>query len=55
MCSYLLHNFFLENAKTWVGRMTLNGRKRRVALEDEKKITPRPQTRAVDKQVTGQN
>ena len=54
MCNYLLYNFFLENAKTWVGRMTLNGRKRGIALGD-KKITPRPQTRTLDKQVTGEN
>ena len=26
----------MKNAKTWVGRMTLNGRKRGIALGDEK-------------------
>ena len=36
MCNYLLHNFFLENAKTWVGRTTLNDRKRGIALRDKK-------------------
>ena len=46
--------FFLENAKTWVGRMTLNGQKQGIALGD-KKIMPRPQTRALHQQVTGQN
>ena len=35
MCNYLLHNFFLVNVKTWVGRRTLNGRKRGMALGDE--------------------
>ena len=44
MCNYLLHNFFLVNVKTWVGRRTLNGRKRGIALAWTKKITPRPQT-----------
>ena len=36
MCNYLLHNFVLENAKTWVVRTTLNGRKRGIALGDKK-------------------
>ena len=31
MCNHLLHNVFLENAKTWVGRTMLNSRKRRIA------------------------
>ena len=30
--------FFLENAKTWVGRTTLNGRKRGIALGDKEKL-----------------
>ena len=28
----------MENAKTWVGRTTLNGRKRGIALRDKKKL-----------------
>ena len=37
MCNCLLHNLFLENAKTWDGRTTLNGRKRGIGLGDQKK------------------
>ena len=36
MCNFLLHNFFLENAKTWVGQTTINGRKRGIALGGKK-------------------
>ena len=36
MCNYLLRNVFLENVNTWVGRTTLNGRKRGVACGDKK-------------------
>ena len=41
LCVVTIFITFLENAKTWVGRTSLNGRKRGIALGD-KKITPRP-------------
>ena len=34
MCNYLLHMFFLEYVKTWVGRTTL---RQGIALGDKKK------------------
>ena len=37
VCNYLLHNLFLENVKTWVGKTTLNGRKWGIAFGDKKK------------------
>ena len=40
MCKYLLHNFFSENAKAWVGPSRLNARKRGIALGDKKNATP---------------
>ena len=46
MCNYLLHNFFLENAKIWVGRTTLNGRKRK---------SPRPQNQDLGQTIKWSN
>ena len=53
MCSYL-HNFFLENMKTWVDRTTLSGRKWEIALGDKKNYAT-PTNENLNKQVTGQN
>ena len=55
MCNYLLHNFFFVKRENLGRSNDAHGRKRDIALGDKKKITPHPQTRTLDKQVTGQS